>query len=290
MKLEDHVKQSIHEYPGLFKDVDYARSRMKVLSQLFVTIGNGYELAMTTDPTKGGYLIEPESIKVKDEWVRQPDPPYGEEKYEGPELDKAYFDTPISRDLFKDVPGVTTEMKGAMEALGESTTMESCSKEPYVIEQICHYSFLWEMTENPIVLQPDWIQGAVDISKEALSQFSDPEKHVKCCDYPSPSNLYGDAKRILEYRKKSEEEYLSIRELWGYSEGQTVLQRKTKHWVDYLDKALYALVKFLCQYDVPPLSPEPPVYDKVYAKAREDMLTTAYDPKIVQYIVEGKLP
>jgi len=43
VKLNLHIAQAIREYPSLYRDVTYEKSRLKVLDQLFFVIGNGYE-------------------------------------------------------------------------------------------------------------------------------------------------------------------------------------------------------------------------------------------------------
>jgi hypothetical protein len=43
MRLNNYIAKSIREYPKLFRDVTYEKSRVKVLDQLFLTNGNGME-------------------------------------------------------------------------------------------------------------------------------------------------------------------------------------------------------------------------------------------------------
>lgn len=42
MRLNRTIAKSIKTYPLLYRDVDYAKSRVKVLGNLFFTVGNGY--------------------------------------------------------------------------------------------------------------------------------------------------------------------------------------------------------------------------------------------------------
>lgn len=93
MTVDDHVAQCIATYPTLFLLGTYEASKIKVLEQAFIVLGNGYEWAYTKDPTKGGYLIEPKSKKVKGEWVRKYDEPYGKVKFHGNIQD--YFTNPV---------------------------------------------------------------------------------------------------------------------------------------------------------------------------------------------------
>jgi hypothetical protein len=43
IKLDDHVRDAIYNYPTLYRGKDYETSRLKVLDHLFLVIGNGYE-------------------------------------------------------------------------------------------------------------------------------------------------------------------------------------------------------------------------------------------------------
>lgn len=94
MKLEDYVKQSIVAYPILYLDKTYELSRLKVLNQIFLVLGNGMEWAWTKDPSKGGYMVDPVVKKVKGEWIRQHDLPYGKATFNSPNFQR-YFEEPL---------------------------------------------------------------------------------------------------------------------------------------------------------------------------------------------------
>ena len=95
MKVADFISKSIQEYPSLYKDVNYEKSKMKVLDHVFFTIGNGMEIAEPPDGEAGGYVVSPKykRDRITDEWVRRKDKPYGKEKYK--KLPSDYFDSVV---------------------------------------------------------------------------------------------------------------------------------------------------------------------------------------------------
>ena len=82
MKVIDSVKKSFFLYPSLYARKTYESVKFDVLHQDFIVLGNGIEWAHTKDPKKAGYLTEPKSRKVKGNWVRNYDLPYGRFKVE----------------------------------------------------------------------------------------------------------------------------------------------------------------------------------------------------------------
>ena len=54
MKIADCISQFIQEYPLLFKDVDYEKSKLKVLNHIFFKTNNGLKLAKTKNKKEGG--------------------------------------------------------------------------------------------------------------------------------------------------------------------------------------------------------------------------------------------
>ena len=71
MKIADYISKSIQEYPLMYKDVDYEKSKLKVLNHIFFTNGNGLEMAETENPEDGGYVVRPKHKKDKfGDWER----------------------------------------------------------------------------------------------------------------------------------------------------------------------------------------------------------------------------
>lgn len=65
MKIADYISKCIQLYPTLYKDIDYNKSKLKVLNHIFFTIGNGMEMAKTKNPNEGGYVVDPKYKKIK---------------------------------------------------------------------------------------------------------------------------------------------------------------------------------------------------------------------------------
>jgi len=80
MKYLDHVKQCIVRYPSLYKCDTFEQSEILVAHHTFITLGNGYEWAINAEGGCEGYLTEPKMKRIRGEWERQPDSPYGKHK------------------------------------------------------------------------------------------------------------------------------------------------------------------------------------------------------------------
>ena len=168
MKLSDQISKSIYEYPSLFKDVDMQKSRIKVLDQLFLVIGNGYEW---TD----GYLAE--MVCKKNGSGFKKFLPYGKEKF-SVKLDEKYFKNPIYR-TFDHHPEI---LKLIMEnpKFKDLSMIEDCSlflATPYPISE---YSKLNTVPDN---VRPDWLDGAIETAEWALSFYTGPDSQLRTLNY-----------------------------------------------------------------------------------------------------------
>jgi hypothetical protein len=68
MKLKQVIDSAILSYPSLFRTSDYETSRLLVLNQIFLVIGNGYEWC------KDGYLFDEREVidvEVNDEFFKK---------------------------------------------------------------------------------------------------------------------------------------------------------------------------------------------------------------------------
>ena len=92
MLLEDYIKKSISEYPSLYAKSNYKDSRISVLNQVFLVLGNGLDWAYTKNPKQGGYVVYPNYYKFKGDYKRKYDLPYGKEKYEGPDIERFFHE------------------------------------------------------------------------------------------------------------------------------------------------------------------------------------------------------
>ena len=244
MKLKDFVAKNIWEYPSLFKDVDYEKSEIKVLCQVFFTCGNGMELAHTKDPKKGGYYVSPNNYMRNGEWVRKFDKPYGAEKF--PELPADFFKYPIyyisqgfnGRDanessyvvkheddtdrlyirIEKPINLGEKKEKGIDRIFREPTLVEAESRyewRPYPFS--FEYSAFGDLA-NGGFLQPDWMDGLVRLSKAALSYYKDPERTKS--ESAHPSSTVPEA--IQKFAKAASEGPESVVKLkkgyWGWGD------------------------------------------------------------------------
>ena len=92
MKVADFISKTIQEHPLFYKDIDYEKSKLKVLNTVFFNYGTGLELADTESPGQGGYIVEPKYKKDKKigDYVRVKDKPYGKDKYKS--IPDGYFE------------------------------------------------------------------------------------------------------------------------------------------------------------------------------------------------------
>lgn len=103
MYLKDLVLHNIGEYPNLFKDKDYQASKLKVYNHLFLVRGNGYKWAVSKNGQKG-YLTQPKFNKIRGEYIKKADLPYGKHKFKIPseeELFNNIFVCVTKRDMTK---------------------------------------------------------------------------------------------------------------------------------------------------------------------------------------------
>lgn len=149
MRLKDYILKHTLEYPSLYLAHSYEESRLLVLEQCFLVLGNGLEWAHTKKPEQGGYMVSPRQRKYKGDWTRTFDLPYGKQTY--PEIDWA------------DV------IQQGLKQKHEFRFRKMSDHRPYPFAK--EY---WPFAEiKPELIQADWRQGMIDIKKWALSFFED---------------------------------------------------------------------------------------------------------------------
>lgn len=271
MKLEDYVRKSIWEYPSLYKDVDYAKSRLKVLNQVFFTLGNGLELAHTKDPEKGGYYVHPRSREVNGDWVRCLDKPYGKVGF--PPLPADFFDVPIYYLYEYDIEAYTVKrggwgdssyvrlkpnrnhgpvskllegMDGGRPRLTEAKAYEQFRPYPFCTT----HTVFGDLREGGF-LQPDWMEGLNDACRAALEYYQDPLRTATDCYHPSRSTP--DTNRMFkEYEEMGPDQVRSLRKTWGWPDGDTapteseVWEKAEKSWATFMGRQILTLETFLC--------------------------------------------
>lgn len=217
MKVADYISKSIQEYPLLYKDSNYEKSKLEVLNHVFFTTGNGLKVAMTKNPKEGGYITIPIMEPVNDDeecdYVRVFDKPYGKETY--PPLPENYFENPIytihsfgepvalipRHDTFE-----VQYKKEDIERYGTPRVLECKSNFPFV-----PYSFdlrfnnciLSSIIEDKITLQQDWIDALIFLCEKTIEYFNDYELAKN--DYEYPTN------RVIKLRMRDYEDALKER-------------------------------------------------------------------------------
>jgi len=177
MKLIHYINKQINEYSILYSRPNFFSSQLRVLDQLFGVLGNGLEWAKTVRPEDGGYLCTPtysseEAVYDNDNYIRDFDPPYGEE---------VYTETPILAPL--------------------STSYEF---QPYPAFDK-EYSPLWETD----FIQEDWKMGALLWLHECNNYFNDQERVKKYLYYPSEKNKIDLKKHVTTLMSKDSVEQIN---------------------------------------------------------------------------------
>jgi hypothetical protein len=271
MKIADYISKCIQEYPSLYKDLDYERSKMKVLCQIFFTNGNGLKMAETEDPSEGGYVVDPKYKRSKEtgDWIRRTDKPYGKEKYK--KLPDSYFDDVVYYVYTSDYPIETIYRKG--ERTGDKVYFRYDKKtnnprrEPKLYEAKSDHKFspypfskgyciACDVFYNNVFLQSDWMDELIVLCERTLVYFNSKDEYTENVYYPTDHKIKGDLKYFNEkFEKDGINGVKDLRKIWGYEDGETVPdyeeieQRKNKAWEKFHKEQLEFLTKFLEKYD-----------------------------------------
>jgi len=236
MYLDEHVASSIKQFPSLYKCGNWELSRLHVLNQLFLAIGNGYEWAHTKNTKKGGYLTEPTYYKWRGGWKRKYDLPYGRERHEI--LSQEYFNRTVFQlsygnmtrtykekivDVFlRDDEGGNKSLIVEFEGLAGAKVEEKLfrknrgrgldaklstrfSQRVFMQEVMCENGFVPYLVSKYSAIQEidegqfvqsDWLQGAIDVAQEALSYYSDEDRYKDDTYYPSDRKVKSDRVRF----------------------------------------------------------------------------------------------
>ena len=269
MKIADYISKIIQEYPTLFKDVDYEKSKLKVLDHIFFTNGNGLELAKTENPKDGGYAVEDKMKKDKatGEWVRVYDKPYGKVKYKP--LPKDYFDTVIYYVHSYEPPIRTIYKKNKYTAddvyyVYSKEIDNTRGPDFYRAESTGHfhpypfskgYSIVCDVFYDDVFLQDDWMEELVLLCKRTLEYFTDENQHKVDTYYPTKHQIQYDIKMFEDALKDGGKKGLkSLLKTWGYKPSETVPSYKevenirVDQWEKYKKDKIEFLNSFLKKY------------------------------------------
>lgn len=209
MKLKDYVLQNIYNYPTLFLAETYEESRLLVLHQCFLVLGNGVEWAHTKNLSNGGYIVYPKYRKFNDDWVRVYDKQYGKEKFDFDFNDLighgiTEFLEPYDHDYHEkrspELKKIINESKQKSILNGKFFNKIESAPYPFSAE---HWPFQ-EIKSGAVKLsdlKPDWREGMVDIFNWALEFFTDTQKY--CADeyFTPPGSGFKESIEKSEYSK-----------------------------------------------------------------------------------------
>mgnify|MGYP000864016074 FL=1 len=272
MKVKDFISKCIQEYPSLYKDVDYEKSKLKVLNHVFFTIGNGLEMAETGDPLQGGYVVTPryKKDKVTCDWVRVKDAPYGVKKYKS--LPDNYFDSIVyyvyagsrpldavaKKNMFNSYDVYIRYDKKADNEFDKPrlhVTESTNAFSPHSISK--YYSIACNVFYNELFLQDDWMEELVLLCKRTFEYFKDEEQYKNNTHYPSDFSILGDVDYFKsKFEKQGLEGLNKLQEIWGYEIKETIPNyseveaRHKKSWEDFHSRQLKFLTEFLDKFAV----------------------------------------
>jgi hypothetical protein len=272
MKVKDYISKSIQEYPSLYKSSTYEDSKLLVMNHVFFTNGNGVEFAQTEKPEEGGYCVDPKHKKVKGEWERKIDKPYGKEKSK--KIPAGYFDDVIyyvgSMDGLKE----TIVHKGEFGYKVYYRTAKTAEKRtlfntPMLIEAEASYKFhpypfskgfclacdLY-YGNGEFFLQPDWMEELINLVKRALQFYTTEEEYKEDSYYPDEQKNKSDLKSFEENFKRDGAKGIKyLRKIWSYeiSEETPTMDEVRRHNVisfdDYRERQIKFLNDFLNKYE-----------------------------------------
>ena len=266
MRIKDFISIRIQKYPSLYKCDNYYDSKLKVLCQIFFTIGNGYEIAETEIPEEGGYVVEPKykHIKKDDEWIRIKDKPYGKGKYK--ELPADYFESfiyevsgsPIETILHNDGTTYYRYNKKLEDIVyyNRPTLREIRSQSPFSPYPFSeNFSLICDMYYKNEFMQPDWVEESIILCKETLKYFYNEDLYKKDSYYPTENSIKVDLKHFLERDKDGPEAIKELRRIWQYKDSEIcpdieeIKFRKWESWTDFHKRQIDFLNKFLERFD-----------------------------------------
>ena len=178
MTLDDTVAKSIHDYPTLFKDTNWEKSRIKVLDHLFFTAGNGYHWF-------DGYLAtcfekDPKSeCGVKKVDIKK----YGKVTFSWRPT-QAWFDKKVYRDMLEGLSPkakkfIKKEIKEnpKFKDLGLMEDRSIYEPSPFPLSE---YSLVFQTQKN---VKPDWLAGAIETMEWGLNYWDQPTPKVEKSSY-----------------------------------------------------------------------------------------------------------
>lgn len=270
MKIVDYISKAIQEYPSLYKDTNYEKSKMKVLDHIFFTIGNGLEMAKPADGEEGGYVVDPKYKKnrITDEWERRKDKPYGKERYK--KIPDTYFDD-IVYYVYAGIPAfdvvvVDKDGYGKSSYIRYDKRVNKEHSEPRLYKAESNHPFspypfskehslACEVFYKGVFIQPDWMEELIKLCERTQIYFANEDEYSNNVYYPSESRIKSDLRAFQKrYEESSGKGIKDLRKIWGYQINETVpdfeeiRKRKTESWEKFRKSQIQFLTKFIKKF------------------------------------------
>lgn len=281
MNLEQNVNRLICNFPTLFRDCSYQRSRMKVLDHMFLSYGTGYWWS------RKGNLVRSErnkKPKVKNTLYPFKSIPEGffeknlfEMDVRNSELDffcsliegkfhyfieeKFSENTCVFEATESEVKEIERKMESVIDSPDDRIRMYYCFARKAVSlhertpPHSCRHSPIAEMTEGrtsdndffEFTPRADLIKGGIECATDALDYYNRLERFEKHTVYPA--NQLIQMKRDVELAKG--EKTLWQKNLKTNEDGsvETAEQFAERIWVDFKKEQVELLTKFLSKFN-----------------------------------------
>lgn len=258
MKLEHVINWCIYNYPTLYRDKTLAESRLKVLGQLFLTNGNGYEWH------KDGFLVDGNQSNCR---KTLPKGFFDKNLYSisvPPQLIPLAKEQMGSRFYYRTKSKMGREVDFIFEAKSDNEALplykilgkngmhiyEARSNYPFHPYPLCEYAGLVEILNGKtnslrqdnfaLIPQEDWLHGCVEVATRALSYFYDSQCST---DMHHPSRTIPDMNRDVQRGKDS---------YWreNMKKSETVEQYAWRLWNEHFAHQTGLLKQFLVKFKV----------------------------------------
>ena len=283
MNLEQNVNCLICNFPTLFRDCNYERSRMKVLDHMFLSYGTGFCWSRKGNLIRSERNKKPKSEKTLYPFKSLPEGFFEKSLFEmdvrNSELDffcsliqnkfhyfieeKFSENTCVFEATESEVKEIESQMESVSVFVNERLRLFYCfaRKAENLHERtpphICRHSPLAEMTEGrtsdndffEFTPRADLIKGVIECATDALDYYNHPERFERNSVYTT--NQLVQMRRDVELAKAKGEKahwhkYLKINEDGSVETEEHFAERI---WVDFKKEQIELLTKFFDKFN-----------------------------------------
>jgi len=264
MKLENYIKNSLQEYPLLYKCGTYEESRIHVLGHLFLTNGNGIDWAHTENVEDGGYMTVGRYKSEKYDHERKFDKPYNKRQRDI-KLPDDYFDTILLRFMseYKYIETLSkkngdiqlkikqkkdSRMSDALRYM-KKFLVENSQDSPYSPYPVSDgYAAITDiMSGRQKFIQDDWMQGAIEIAQYSLDFYKD-KKNKHSYDFERSFNR--ETRHFEDtFKKEGVDGVKRLRKIWSYKDNETIEEHCKRVDREHREKQTKFFTKFLNKFD-----------------------------------------